>query len=43
MDKYHAIAAGAVVLNVKTGEVVAMALGAGLDPNNPYKRRTRTG
>ena len=36
MVKYHAIAAGAVVLNAKTGEVVAMASLPDYDPNNPY-------
>lgn len=36
MEKYHAIAAGAVVLNAKTGEVVAMASLPDYDPNNPY-------
>ncbi|BCH24097.1 peptidoglycan D,D-transpeptidase FtsI family protein [Mesorhizobium sp. L-8-3] len=36
MEKYHSIAAGAVVLNVKTGEVVAMASVPDYDPNNPY-------
>jgi cell division protein FtsI (penicillin-binding protein 3) len=36
MDRYHAIAAGAVVLNAKTGEVVAMASLPDYDPNNPY-------
>ncbi len=36
MERYHAIAAGAVVLNVKTGEVVAMASVPDYDPNNPY-------
>jgi cell division protein FtsI (penicillin-binding protein 3) len=36
MEKYQAIAAGAVVLNAKTGEVVAMASLPDYDPNNPY-------
>ncbi len=36
MEHYHAIAAGAVVLNVKTGEVVAMASVPDYDPNNPF-------
>jgi cell division protein FtsI (penicillin-binding protein 3) len=36
MERYHAIAAGAVVLNAKTGEVVAMASVPDYDPNNPY-------
>jgi cell division protein FtsI (penicillin-binding protein 3) len=35
LDKYHAIAAGAVVLNAKTGEIVAMASVPDYDPNNP--------
>ncbi len=36
MDRYHAIAAGAVILNVKTGEVAAMASLPDYDPNNPF-------
>jgi len=36
MERYHAIAAGAVVLNAKTGEVVAMASVPDYDPNNPF-------
>lgn len=35
MQKFHAIAAGAVVINAKTGEVVAMASVPDFDPNNP--------
>jgi cell division protein FtsI (penicillin-binding protein 3) len=35
MARYHAIAAGAVVLNAKTGEIVAMASLPDFNPNNP--------
>lgn len=36
MEKYRAIAAGAVVLNARTGEVVAMSSLPDYDPNNPH-------
>ena len=36
MVRYRAIAAGAVVLNIHTGEVVAMASLPDYDPNNPF-------
>jgi cell division protein FtsI (penicillin-binding protein 3) len=35
LQRYRAIAAGAVVLNAKTGEVVAMGSVPDFDPNNP--------
>lgn len=35
MEKYKAIAAGGVILDVRTGEVIAMASLPDYDPNNP--------
>ena len=35
MERYRAIAAGAVVIDAKTGEVIAMASAPDFDPNNP--------
>ncbi|WP_193176495.1 peptidoglycan D,D-transpeptidase FtsI family protein [Oricola nitratireducens] len=36
IERYQAIAAGGVILNVHTGEVIAMASLPDYDPNNPY-------
>ena len=36
MQRYQAIAAGGVILNAKTGEVVAMVSLPDYDPNNPF-------
>ncbi|WP_336057116.1 peptidoglycan D,D-transpeptidase FtsI family protein [Nitratireductor sp. CH_MIT9313-5] len=36
LDRYKAVAAGGVILNARTGEVVAMASVPDFDPNNPH-------
>jgi len=36
IDRYHAKAASGVILNARTGEVMAMASLPDFDPNNPY-------
>jgi cell division protein FtsI (penicillin-binding protein 3) len=36
LERYHAVAAGGVILNARTGEVLAMASLPDYDPNNPY-------
>ncbi|WP_048648180.1 peptidoglycan D,D-transpeptidase FtsI family protein [Nitratireductor soli] len=36
MERYNAIAAGAVMLNARTGEVIGMASLPDYDPNNPF-------
>ncbi|OBQ74665.1 peptidoglycan D,D-transpeptidase FtsI family protein [Mesorhizobium erdmanii] len=41
LERYRAIGAGAVVINVKTGEVVAMASVPDFDPNNPYNAQEK--
>jgi cell division protein FtsI (penicillin-binding protein 3) len=41
LERYRAMGTGAVVLNVKTGEVVAMASVPDFDPNNPYNAQEK--
>ncbi|WP_137931933.1 peptidoglycan D,D-transpeptidase FtsI family protein [Mesorhizobium comanense] len=41
LERYRAMGAGAVVINVKTGEVVAMASVPDFDPNNPYNAQDK--
>ncbi|QPC92239.1 penicillin-binding protein 2 [Mesorhizobium sp. INR15] len=41
LERYRATGTGAVVLNVKTGEVVAMASVPDFDPNNPYNAQEK--
>ncbi|CDX50739.1 Peptidoglycan glycosyltransferase [Mesorhizobium plurifarium] len=41
LERYRAMGAGAVVLNIKTGEVMAMASVPDFDPNNPYNAQEK--
>lgn len=41
MERYHAIAAGAVILDAHTGEVVSMVSLPDYDPNNPFNAQDK--
>ena len=41
LEKYRAVAAGAVVLSAKTGEVFAMSSVPDFDPNNPFNAQDK--
>lgn len=41
MEQHRALAAGAVVINVKTGEILAMGSVPDFDPNNPFNAQDK--